>query len=277
MVAHVGHAHLTDRICRFARFFERARIQVEDIIWCRNSLMVCLQLVFALLYRRWVPLPSFVYRFFNSYNLGDKETARETEKFLESYMVPDLGRSFVDVEAYVGTWALFVAKSGVEVHAFEPSPAAYSVLAEKAKGFSNLHVYQYALGDHDSMVKLSLAPFSSLGIVHDENRCLRKENMVNVAMRTLDAIRLTDIGVVKIDTGGYEVPILVGAKATILKNRPRLIIEVHKGTGNALPNFPEELHRIKNVLRSYGYSCIVYHRRLGGGEMQPFIIANPTF
>ena len=54
-----------------------------------------------------------------------------------------------------------------------------------------------------------------------------------MAIRKLDSLRLPEVGVIKIDTEGYETPILQGAKESIQKYNPRLVIEIHKQTGKA--------------------------------------------
>jgi FkbM family methyltransferase len=274
MVAPIGHANLTLIKANLLVSLEKLKIHVEDVIWNLNW-WARLQLLFAILYRRKVPIPGFIFRFFYSYNLNaDSGFAPEDEKFLEEYIVPERNKLFVDIGAYRGQWTQFVAKSGIEVHAFEPSPIPYAVLAEKAKKYTNFYTYHCALGDRDSEVTLSLAPFSLLGLINEKSRG-REKNTVNVPIRTLDEFKLADVGVIKIDTEGYEVPILMGAKETILKNRPRLVIEVHKGTGNALRSFSEESHRIENILSNLGYSYKVHYRRVGDRDMQPFIIGNP--
>jgi FkbM family methyltransferase len=162
-------------------------------------------------------------------------------------------------------WALYVAKLGFEVHAFEPSPLPYATLYESAKKYLNLHTYQCALGDCNSTIKLNISKFFSMGIVrgHDE------ENTVTVPIRKLDDFQLANVGVIKIDTEGYEVPILNGAKDTILKWKPRLVVEVHRVTGKALETYTEEQYRIEKLLRNYGYSCKV--ARSSKSE-EPFVI-----
>ena len=47
-------------------------------------------------------------------------------------------------------------------------------------------------------------------------------------MRTLDSYNFTDVDIIKIDVEGYEVPLLHGAKQTILSNRPWIQIEANK-------------------------------------------------
>lgn len=108
----------------------------------------------------------------------------------------------------------------------------------------------------------------------DEEINLPGGGTIDVPVRKLDSIPLPRVGVIKIDTEGYETPVLQGAKETIAKNKPRLIIEVHKGTGKAAKTFSEEQQRIKKVLSDLGYTWTVHYRPLGLHEMQPHLIAN---
>jgi len=45
-------------------------------------------------------------------------------------------------------------------------------------------------------------------------------NRVETAVKTLDSLGIRHVGLIKIDTEGYEIPILGGATETILSNKP---------------------------------------------------------
>ena len=49
-----------------------------------------------------------------------------------------------------------------------------------------------------------------------------------IEIRTLDSYNFQDVDVIKIDVEGFEVPLLDGAKETILSNRPWIQIEANK-------------------------------------------------
>jgi FkbM family methyltransferase len=254
------------------RLFEKTKIQIEDIVW-RKNLHESVKIILSVVNRRRIPLPSVVYSYFsnrdeNSSDLGD-------EKFLAEYMIPENGKSFVDVGAAIGTWSLFVAEKGNKVYSFEPSPKSYRILIERAKNYSNIRPYPYALGDKDTVGRLGLAAFSLSGTMDKEIKGLHKGGTIDIIIRSLDSLNLFNIGVIKIDTEGYETPILLGAKKTIEKEKPRLIIEVHKGTGKASETFTEELQKIKTILRNSGYSWVIRCRSIGLREIQPFVIAEP--
>ncbi len=51
---------------------------------------------------------------------------------------------------------------------------------------------------------------------------------VEVAVTTIDALDLRNVGLMKIDVEGFELPALRGAAATIERDRPRLMIEIEQ-------------------------------------------------
>ena len=178
-------------------------------------------------------------------------STRNPEKHLEPYMKPRHNGCFVDVGANVGLWTLYMLKKKIQVYAFEPSPRPYKILKEHEKRYSDLlRVYPVALGETENVAQLLLhhqpGHDSLLNTEHDFTGFSLKVNV-----KTLDSFNLQNIGLIKIDTEGYEVPVLLGAKETILKNKPRLIIEVHKG----------QLRKIAQVLRDLNYRHFICYRR----------------
>jgi FkbM family methyltransferase len=230
---------------------------------------------FSLINRRGIPIPTAV--FDKLKDQFDRELTDDfgSENFLADYMVPTNGKCLIDVGASVGLWAIYAAKKGAEVHAFEPCPTAYNLLAKRAICHPNLHTYPYALGDVDATQKMTLSPYD-IGAVMDQKQTQRiGAKTIDQTVRTLDSLKISNVGVLKIDTEGYEIPILKGAKKTIQKNKPLLLIEVHKDTGQAQKTFATELSRIQTLLKEYGYTYNVHYRPINLREMQPHIIAKP--
>ena len=254
-----------------SRTFDKIRIQIEDIAW-HKSPQDSVRIIFNIIYRRRFPFPVALYEHFSRPKITDDLGG---EVFLAEYMIPEHDKCLVDVGASVGSWTMFVAKKGLQVYSFEPSPKLYVILKSRTRGYSKVHVYPFALGDSDDIGRLGLSAFTLMGTMDAENKGLHKGETIDIPVHTLDSLGIQNIGVIKIDTEGYETPILKGAKASIVKNRPRLILEVHKGTGKAAKTFVEELQEIKSILEDFGYTWILYYRRIGLRDMQPFIIASP--
>jgi FkbM family methyltransferase len=257
-----------------AKAFDKIRIQIEDIVWHR-SMRGAIVIFLNIIYRRRFPLPVVVYEHFTKTDEANGDDDFGDEAFLVGYMIPEQGKCLVDVGAATGLWTLFVAKKGVQVYCFEPSPKSYTVLKRKTQAYSNVHAYPYALGDKDSIGRLGLAAFSLSGTMDAEIKGLHKGGTIDIPVRSLDSLGIVNIGIIKIDTEGYEIPILQGARATIEKDRPRLIVEVHRGTGKAAKTFAEELQRIEGILKAYGYTWVLHNRQISLRDIQPHLIAEP--
>jgi len=184
----------------------------------------------------------------------------DPEEYLETYM-DSSGMAFIDVGAAIGMWTLFMANKNVQCYSFEPSPIAFKILETVTRKYKNIKVYQYALGMNDFIAYLNVHSHPGYdSILYKSKEFLRR---VPVEVKTLDSFAFKDVGLIKIDTEGYEVPILIGAVDTIKQNKPRLIIEVH------FP-FDVEQSAITDLLISYGYGWTVKYKANG----QPHIIAD---
>jgi FkbM family methyltransferase len=257
-----------------ASYFKKAKVQIDDIAFNKLDFRANIMLILRVINRRRIPLPAAVYEFFTSPEEMSEDMG--SENFLAEYMLPPQGKSFVDVGANVGCWAFYIAKRGFEVYAYEPGPKAFMQLKERAAKYPNLHPFMYALSDADRIGRVGFAAFDKGGML-DEEVSLPGGGTIKVAVRKIDSLNLPSVGVLKIDTEGYETPILEGAKETIRKFKPRLVIEVHKQTGKAAQTFEEEKQRIEKILDALGYSWTVHSRKISlHGEMQPFIIGQST-
>jgi len=238
---------------------DKARIHIENFAWSK-SIRFIFYSVLHIVNRR-IKLPTVVFK-------NDMTTGSGSEKYLEKYMILKRPEScFVDVGANTGLWTFFMAKKGYKVHAFEPSPRPYLYLKKHARPYK-IHVYPCALGDKNSVAELNL----HFGSGHDS--LVKKGSdfsgrKIKVSVRALDSFHLDNVGLIKIDTEGYEVPVLLGAKETILRNKPRLIIEVHTP-------YKEQIKQIAKILKELDYKWIVgYKRSLRVKEPQPHIIGDP--
>jgi FkbM family methyltransferase len=250
----------------------KARKVIKDLAWRTPKDMFVS--ILCIVRRRKIPfISNMVYSKIirNYYNPLRKDIHLGSEVFLAQYMIPKNAKSFVDIGANWGMWSIFIAEKGYEVYAFEPAPKTFETLKDKTGKFSNIHAYPYAIGEKDTYGQVAIGKEVWDGCVIN----MEGKETVKVPIRSLDNMNLTNVGVIKIDTEGYEKPILAGAKNLIAREKPRLIIEIHKGTGVALNSYAEELLKIQRIVESLGYSWVTRARRVGLGEEAPFLIAEP--
>ena len=166
--------------------------------------------------------------------------------------LPSSGDVIIDVGAQYGDYSILCsAVYGVsQVVAFEPLRNAYEVFQEfiALNNVKNVVVNNIAIGSYDGIVQ-GKDDGHMFGVVMDGF------NRTSVPVRTLDSFGFQRIDILKIDVEGFEMEVLKGAKETISRCRPRIIIETHSSELEQL---------VMGVLNSGGYA--IRHR-----------ISNPSF
>jgi FkbM family methyltransferase len=136
-------------------------------------------------------------------------------------------RVAVDVGAHVGLWAMQMIKNFDIVHCFEPVaqfreclksnlPSGYS-LGDRA----DYLIHPYALGSAPRKVAMKI-PTLAGGLDTGGTHVIGDGD---IEMRTLDSFVFQDVDFLKIDAEGYEHHIIAGARETLLRCKPCVIVE----------------------------------------------------
>ena len=136
----------------------------------------------------------------------------------------------LDIGANIGLWSRDLCRQFNRVIAFEPVSEFRECLARNVP-MSNLDIRPVALGSIDTMIDMIITA-ENTGHSHVDPHSMGRGM---IPMVTLDSLSLGPIDYIKIDCEGYEQNILLGAKHTILHNRPIIVIEdkKHKDVGHA--------------------------------------------
>lgn len=156
----------------------------------------------------------------------------------------------VDVGAHAGQFAKLFAAAVPQghVYAFEPGSYARSIVSKviAVKGLRNVALYPYGLSDTPSAqtlriptkasgsvgfglahINMDVAPSGAGGSANDTS----KADEEKIEMTTLDAFaaenNLQRLDLIKADIEGWEMRFLLGARATIMKFRPVLYLEIN--------------------------------------------------
>lgn len=136
----------------------------------------------------------------------------------------------VDVGAHVGSWTLAMAEAGFKVvEAFEPAPDTFECLKENAKEWRQEHMHinclvgltNCALGDETK--KMGMREDQKYAGGNTGGRYLKGDG--DVWVRPLDVWNLDKLDFLKMDVEGFELFALRGARATILRCKPVVLIE----------------------------------------------------
>jgi FkbM family methyltransferase len=133
----------------------------------------------------------------------------------------------LDVGANTGTYALALnaALPTAQIHAFEPSPAAFRLLASSLSG-TRVSCHNCALSDHEGrgfihtyMSDPASAHASMYAGVFSSIHGNRDISKTPITMTTIDgfcaARSITSLAFLKIDTEGHELQVLVGAQGML--------------------------------------------------------------
>jgi FkbM family methyltransferase len=149
--------------------------------------------------------------------------------FMEDYL--KTGDVFVDIGANIGLMSIFAAKcvgDTGQVHAFEALPKTALILEENMRinAVQNCTIHGFALGASKGTATIYENMQVNRGgaslVVHDGSEGTQ------ISLETLDDVypNSAPIAMVKIDVEGYEPMVLEGAKSTLFRCRPIVIIEV---------------------------------------------------
>lgn len=150
----------------------------------------------------------------------------QIKKFREAMKQCKDFRFAIDVGAHVGFWSMQMRKKFLLIYAFEPVPQMRECLYANCpgrSGESDVIVFPLALGSKSDR----------LGIVYDpaDSGGTHIKGAGNVDVRRLDDFNLPNpdsglvLDFVKIDCEGFEHHVVEGARETLLRYKPCVIVE----------------------------------------------------
>ena len=150
----------------------------------------------------------------------DFEDKNGNYDLLYHYVKDNPIRKIIDIGAWWGPWSIWWHDKATSVEIFEPNKDILPKLVNNVGTFKNCTIHRTALGDRHGSVSMQCADHS--GTYHIT------EPKGDIEIKTLDSFQFDNVDIIKIDAEGYELPVLEGAKDTILRNRPWIQIEGNK-------------------------------------------------
>lgn len=187
--------------------------------------------------------------------------------FLDRVMEP--GMLFIDVGANDGLYTLFAAPRVGAVVAVEPSRREFERLRANLElnGLTNVLARQIALSDQPGEGTLSVG-----GYEHEGQNTLGGFSYIGVELGYTEKVtlkRLDDfleeeglknIDIIKLDIEGAEFSVLNGARQTLAKSRPLLLLELSDA---ALQRQGSTSAEVVALLRSLGYETYTFDESSG--------------
>lgn len=158
----------------------------------------------------------------------------------KKYVKPDT--VVIDIGGHIGIHALNLSKlvgpKGT-VHVFEPQAklfceAAINMYLNKCE---NVKLHHNALGVEEKWIEIffpdeglnRLLPQGHVAFINEGHGTVKDSQGADdkTKMVTLDSFNFDNVSLIKIDVEGYEIEVIQGAKKTILRNHPTLIVEIY--------------------------------------------------
>jgi FkbM family methyltransferase len=164
----------------------------------------------------------------------------------------------IDIGASDGLYTLPMIQYSKKCYAFEPRIKAATHLAELLSELNTaVQVEPVALSDHRGKTYLKVF-LNDLGrsTIEDKNLVekLGAIELTSVPVRRLDDYSFNEsIGCIKIDVEGHEEAVLRGARLTLQRHHPALIIEIEERH-----NFGS-VSRVNNLLKDLDYMGFFFH------------------
>jgi len=155
--------------------------------------------------------------------------------------------SAIDIGAHCGFWSFFLGLSFKNVFSFEPVEI-FGECFIKNVPHQNVKLIPIALGNENKFVSMNI-DYENTGKTHISNQ-INESNKVE--LKKLDDYEFNNINFIKIDVEGFENHVVLGAKETLIRNKPTIIIE-QKGLSS---RFDDNQYEAIDTLTSFGAKII---------------------
>jgi FkbM family methyltransferase len=191
-------------------------------------------------------------------------------RLLASRMRPN--SHFVNVGAHIGTVCLPLAKVAARVTAFEPFPRSFDHLKRNVElnSMRNVRMYNAALGDKheriffldDTSERIKRNSGGMHVLTADDVRSgarsahMARADDAGVPCVTLDSLDLPRIDAMLVDVEGMEDKLLAGARTTLRRDLPLLLIEIWDDRKRREESMSTTRKQVVESIMRLGYTTI---------------------
>lgn len=168
---------------------------------------------------------------FSEYHSADRALDADEVHFLRRFQLRE--GALIDVGANIGVVSLFLSTlhPARRIISLEPAPSTFNTLTSNvARSGASVECHRYAIAESDGTIKFVVKPKARAnsgivgrGIDGDEGSTVEQ-----VACRSLDSLiselSISQISLLKIDTEGHEMRVLIGATKILSEFRPHAIL-----------------------------------------------------
>lgn len=211
----------------------------------------------------------FSYKFSKFSKIGDKRIF--AEKFSQFYepemaLIPKILKNpgvIIDVGANYGPYSFFLSKLYPEskIFAFEPATRSYLIFKKIIKRFNlkNVIPIKKGLGSKEEIKEIVMPlQYTILAYVSDKKTRKNSQDKVEkIEITTLDNFvkrnKIQKVDFIKCDVEGFELNVFRGAKKTIRKFKPILLIEIEERHTKKYGINPQDVLKFFKKLGYFSY------------------------
>lgn len=156
-----------------------------------------------------------------------KQNGFQREHLFAAFKYVKKWRVAVDVGAHVGFWTRDMAERFETVHAFEAAPDTYKCLVENTKDLPNVKTYPFAVGSKGGQVMI-MKDARREAVGNTGSRYVMPTEEGDVRMVSVDSLGLVHCDFMKVDVEGFEPDVIKGARGTLRRHMPVVIMECDK-------------------------------------------------
>lgn len=154
-------------------------------------------------------------------------------------------RNCIQAGGAMGQWPVEFSQYFEQVFTFEPHPGNFEYLEKNIEGINNITAYPWGLSNKTERISMHLDDCES---GNSGAYYIKPGGSIKAIMSVeIDRFKFDNIDLIQLDVEGYEAEALEGAKNTILKYKPVIVIEE-----KALPHL-QDFTRARRLLESWGY------------------------
>ena len=159
------------------------------------------------------------------------------------------GGAFIDIGANIGRYTVGLAENFDKVYAFEPVRETFMTLEKNIRlnGLGNVTAMQIGLWNYFNEKEIRIGLHSGLSsIVLLLQHSHTQKIIVDTVDKIVESLDIHDVSLVKIDAEGAEAEIIDGMERLLLRDSPRVIVEVKS----------MNLKKVLKMLGRVGYTLI---------------------
>jgi FkbM family methyltransferase len=138
-----------------------------------------------------------------------------------NFLNPSKVRTAIDIGGHIGFWSYYLAKFFKQVHTFEPIISHIECFKKNVLA-TNVKLHEIGLSNREAKVNF-ITSHKNSGMSSVDPKSDRINGNINLV--SLDSYHFNDVDFIKIDVEGYEKFVIEGARETILRNKPIIIVE----------------------------------------------------